>query len=222
MAEVERGRGDRVLARIQASWTSWRGRAIEPLLREALDRVLVERPPLGDGVVSAYWTRTNDPEIDIVIADRQPVAERILGVGSITWLKRAPFGRRDLARLVVHRTQLPGATDKHATDCARPLRLHRGWGHCVRARRPATRLARPAQLTTETPAGAVAPTIARKASTLTVAEGGALPVLQVREGRGRAAGGEGVGIRGIFRTWVRLSVPNPRRPPDREKARTAT
>ena len=109
MAEVERGRGDRVLARVQTSWTSWRGRAIEPLLREALDRVLVGTPLLREGVVGAYWTRTNDPEIDIVIADRQPVAKRILGVGSIKWLEEAPFGRRDLARLLVHRSQLPGA-----------------------------------------------------------------------------------------------------------------
>lgn len=111
MAEVERGRGDRVLARIEKSWTSWRGRAIEPLLREALDRVLVETPPFGAGVVGGYWTRTNDPEIDLVIADRQPVAKRILGVGSIKWLERAPFDRRDLAKLVVHRSLLPGATD---------------------------------------------------------------------------------------------------------------
>ena len=111
MAEVERGRGDRVLARIQTFWTSWRGRAVEPVLREALGRVLVEGP-LGAGVVGGYWTRTNDPEIDIVVADRQPVAKRILGVGSIKWLERSPFGRRDLAQLIVHRSQLPGATDK--------------------------------------------------------------------------------------------------------------
>jgi len=110
MAEVERGRGDRVLARIKTSWTAWRGRAVEPLLREALDRVLVEGP-LGAGVVGGYWTRTNDPEIDIVIADRQPVATAILGVGSIKWGDRTPFGRRDLAQLVAHRSQLPGATD---------------------------------------------------------------------------------------------------------------
>lgn len=110
MVEVERGRGDRVLARIQTSWTSWRGRAIEPLLREALDRVLVAGP-LGAGVVGGYWTRTNNPEIDIVIADRQPVARRILGVGSIKWLEHAPFDRHDLAQLMVHRSQLPGATD---------------------------------------------------------------------------------------------------------------
>ena len=34
ISEVERGRGDRVLARVQQSWTSWRGRAIEPVLRK--------------------------------------------------------------------------------------------------------------------------------------------------------------------------------------------
>ena len=111
MAEVERGRGDRVLARIQTSWSSWRGRAIEPLLRESLSRALVESPILGEGVVGGYWTRTNDPEIDIVIADRQPVAKAILAVGSIKWLERTPLGRRDLAELIVHRAQLPGATD---------------------------------------------------------------------------------------------------------------
>ncbi|WP_187363874.1 hypothetical protein [Streptomyces piniterrae] len=33
---VERGRGDRVLDTIRMSWTSWRGRAIEPVIREAL------------------------------------------------------------------------------------------------------------------------------------------------------------------------------------------
>jgi len=32
LGEIERGRGDRVLARIRSSWTSWRGRAIEPVI----------------------------------------------------------------------------------------------------------------------------------------------------------------------------------------------
>ena len=56
-------------------------------------------------------TRSNDPEIDIVTADRRPIAKHVLGVGSIKWLEQAPFDGRDLARLVVHRSQLPGATD---------------------------------------------------------------------------------------------------------------
>lgn len=113
MNEIERGRGDRVLARIRTSWTSWRGRAIEPVLRDALERL---SPPVTrtqediPGVVGGYWTRTNDPEIDIVVADRAPVAKRLLAVGSIKWLERAPFDRRDLGRLHAHRLQLPGAT----------------------------------------------------------------------------------------------------------------
>lgn len=117
--EIERGRGDRVLSRVRTSWTSWRGRAVEPVLRESLD--LLGADLLGpDGepgaapVVGSYWTRTNDPEIDVVLADQQPVAQRVLGVGSIKWLETAPFGADDLGALLRHRAQLPGADDTTA------------------------------------------------------------------------------------------------------------
>lgn len=112
IAEVERGRGDRVLARVQTSWTSWRGRAIEPVVRETLDRLA---PPITHtnsgvpGVAGGYWTRTNNPEIDIVIVDRAPVAKQIVALGSIKWLDNAAFDNGDLADLLTHRTQLPGA-----------------------------------------------------------------------------------------------------------------
>lgn len=112
IGEIERGRGDLVLARMRASWTSWRGRAIEPVLREALARYAPDILPsdIGSvGAVGAYWTRTNDPEIDLVLADRAPVAKRILAVGSIKWRENAPFDGNDLARLHMHRGQLPGA-----------------------------------------------------------------------------------------------------------------
>lgn len=113
IGEVERGRGDRVLERIRTSWTSWRGRAIEPVLRESLERLGVDGglagSPATSPVVGAYWTRTNNPEIDLVIADRAPVAERILGVGSIKWLENRPFDHHDLNELLTHRTRLPGA-----------------------------------------------------------------------------------------------------------------
>ncbi len=110
---VERGRGDRVLDGIRTSWTSWRGRAVEPVIREALWRLGSEEGqlPAGTNVVGGYWTRTNDPEIDIVGADRAPVAKKITVVGSVKWLERKPFDNRDLARLVTHRAQLPGADD---------------------------------------------------------------------------------------------------------------
>lgn len=113
IAEVERGRGDRVLGRIEKSWTSWRGRAIEPVLRESLDRsrLLAQQGEATDRspVVGAYWTRTNNPEIDIVIADKRPIADNVMGVGSIKWLDKAPFGSHDLNVLVRQRSELPGA-----------------------------------------------------------------------------------------------------------------
>ncbi|PRX45512.1 hypothetical protein B0I33_109175 [Prauserella shujinwangii] len=110
-AEIERGRGDLVLARIMASWTAWRGRAIEPVVRESLRRLPPGVLPEGTNVVGGYWTRTNDPEIDIVGADREPVAKRITVVGSMKWLEQRPFDAHDLGRLVSHRSRLPGADE---------------------------------------------------------------------------------------------------------------
>lgn len=104
LPELERGRGDRVLQRIQRSWTSWRGRAVEPLVRESLSRLSEQ------GVVGGYWTRTNDPEIDVVVADRGPVAREIHQVGSIKWLEDSPFDSHDHAELMAQRSRLPGAS----------------------------------------------------------------------------------------------------------------
>lgn len=110
--EIERGRGDRVLAGVKTSWTSWRGRAVEPVIRDALERLgpaVVQGPDGVPGVVGGYWTRTNTPEIDIVVGDRAPVAKQIFALGSIKWLENAPFDSHDLGALHAHRTQLPGA-----------------------------------------------------------------------------------------------------------------
>jgi AAA+ ATPase superfamily predicted ATPase len=105
---IERGRGDTVLASTRSRWTAWRGRAIEPVIRETLWRLTDSRLPAGTEVVGSYWTRSNDPEIDIVCGDRSPVAGRITAVGSIKWHDRTPFDARDLAQLTLHRDRLPG------------------------------------------------------------------------------------------------------------------
>jgi AAA+ ATPase superfamily predicted ATPase len=116
LGEVDRGRGDRVLARIDAGWASWRGRAIEPVVREALSRLLPDNrlsrvEPADVAVIGGYWTRTNDVEVDLVAGDRGPVAQRIGFVGSIKWHERTAFDSHDLARLHVHRARVPGADD---------------------------------------------------------------------------------------------------------------
>ncbi|MEQ8147098.1 DUF234 domain-containing protein [Streptomyces sp. OP7] len=106
MDEIERGRGDLTLARIRENWTSWRGRAVEPLVREALSRMLPDDRLPAARAVGGYWTRTNDVEIDIVGADRGPVAKKFLFVGSVKWLEQSPFDRHDLAAIHRHRAAL--------------------------------------------------------------------------------------------------------------------
>ncbi|SCF37174.1 ATP-binding protein [Micromonospora mirobrigensis] len=111
LPEIERGRGDLTLSRITTSWTSWRGRVIEPVVREAMRRLPGDHLPPGTNVIGGYWTRTNDPEIDLVGADREPVAGRITFLGSVKWLEKRPFDAHDLARLLHHRSRLPGADE---------------------------------------------------------------------------------------------------------------
>ncbi|WP_335986443.1 ATP-binding protein [Glycomyces sp. MUSA5-2] len=107
MTELERQRPDLVLDRIKASWSAWRGRAVEPLVREALWRLLPdERIDVAPGAVGAYWTRTNDVEIDVVVADRGPIAKEVRAIGSIKWRDEAPFDVRDLTRLENQRSAL--------------------------------------------------------------------------------------------------------------------
>lgn len=106
MPEIERGRGDLTLERIRHSWTTWRGRAIEPLIREALARLLPDDHLPAAPAIGGYWTRGNDVEIDVVGADREPIANELLFVGSIKWLERATFDEHDLAALLRHRALL--------------------------------------------------------------------------------------------------------------------
>lgn len=108
--EIERGRGDLVAARVMTSWAAWRGTAIEPVVREALRRIS-DQLPGQSRAIGGYWTRSNDPEVDLIGADREPVARQIAFVGSIKWRDSQPFDERDLADLVTHRSQVPGAAE---------------------------------------------------------------------------------------------------------------
>lgn len=110
IAETERGRGDWVLARIERSWTSWRGRAVEPIVRESLARLLPDDRWPDTEAVGGWWNRQNNPEIDLIGADRAPTAEHIHFVGSIKWLENQLFGRRDYDALIRCATTVPGAT----------------------------------------------------------------------------------------------------------------
>jgi AAA+ ATPase superfamily predicted ATPase len=106
---IERGRGDLALERIERSWTSWRGRAIEPVVRESLLRMLPNAAWPETEAVGGWWNRQNNPEIDLIGTDREPVAGAVHFVGSIKWLESQPFGRREYDALVRDAMAVPGS-----------------------------------------------------------------------------------------------------------------
>ncbi len=104
-----RGRPGAAFELVRRRWTSWRGRAVEPLVRSALELACADGSlPFPDvHAVGGWWNRQFDPEIDLVGADRGPVARRIDFVGSVKWLA-TPFDRHDLAALARSAGAVPG------------------------------------------------------------------------------------------------------------------
>jgi AAA+ ATPase superfamily predicted ATPase len=141
LSEIDRMRSDLTLDRIRAGWTSWRGRAIEPLVRESLWRLLPAQGVPAAPVIGGFWTRSNDVEIDIVGADREPIAKELHFLGSIKWLETAPFDEHDMIALQRHRdrvTDVPvpliavsrsGSTTKHPDAVFGPDDLLGAWVH---------------------------------------------------------------------------------------------
>ena len=106
---ARRGQSGAAFQLVERRWNSWRGRAVEPLVRHALElAALSGRLPWPDAeAVGGWWNRQFSPEVDLVGADRAPVARRIVFAGSIKWLASS-FDDHDLARLNATAPQVPG------------------------------------------------------------------------------------------------------------------
>ncbi|GGK71745.1 hypothetical protein Sme01_26090 [Sphaerisporangium melleum] len=104
-----RGQPQAAIRLVERRWSSLRGRAVEPVVREALTRAAAAGDLPWDDVevVGGWWNRQFDPEVDLVGADRGPVARRVRFAGSIKWLGTA-FDEHDLARLRGAAAQVPG------------------------------------------------------------------------------------------------------------------
>ncbi|MFD0522391.1 hypothetical protein [Paractinoplanes durhamensis] len=63
-------------------------------------------------VVGGWWNRQFNPEIDLVGADRAPIASRLHFCGSVKWLG-VPFDTHDLRRLQDGARQVPGFDSAH-------------------------------------------------------------------------------------------------------------
>lgn len=106
---VRRGRPKQAFELFTRRWTSWRGKAVESLIREALELAAISGtlPWPDTEIVGGWWNRQFNPEIDLVGADRGPVARQICFAGSIKWLG-SPFDRHDLNELLAGVRHLPG------------------------------------------------------------------------------------------------------------------
>lgn len=107
LRNIEVGRADLAITSFRRAWLTWRGKAIEPILREAVLRLAPHLTALqAVEAVDAWWDRTGTNEWDAVGTGRNglPVA-----VGSIKWRGSQPFGERDLAKLAAARSVIPHA-----------------------------------------------------------------------------------------------------------------
>lgn len=109
---IERGRGALVVDNALAGWPAFRGRAIEPIIRAAIEQLLPDSRFGGARHVGGYWNRTATVEVDLVGGDRQPVAKRIDFVGSIKWGEKRTFTRTDTAALAEQRGSVFGTDEK--------------------------------------------------------------------------------------------------------------
>jgi AAA+ ATPase superfamily predicted ATPase len=110
IADIQRGRPDLAAARVDRGWSDYRGRAVEPLVREALIRLAADDAVLGGAeAVGGWWPRSNNPEVDLVGVAPADTPTSVPFIGSIKWRETTPFDARDLAALASQRQHVPGA-----------------------------------------------------------------------------------------------------------------
>ncbi|UJP40314.1 ATP-binding protein [Cellulomonas palmilytica] len=105
--EVDRARPDLAVARVERSYSAWRGRAVEPLVRDAVSRLLLDTEWAHVTDVGSWWPRTNSPELDLVGARGRP-ADEIALVGTVKWRTTRPVDRGDVATLTAGALAVPG------------------------------------------------------------------------------------------------------------------
>jgi uncharacterized protein len=107
---IDRGRGELILANLQRNWSAFRGRAIEPIVRDGIERLLPDERFGAARYIGGYWNRNNSIEVDLVGGDKRPAAARIDFIGSVKWRDEQPFDNRDLAALAAKLPAVPGAS----------------------------------------------------------------------------------------------------------------
>lgn len=108
LADIDRGRGDLAVLRHEQNYPSWRGRAVDSVVRESLARLLPDPQWPRVRQIGGWWPRNNSPEIDIIGADARPASE-VVFAGTIKWRGDRPLDNRDARRLAQDLVSVPGA-----------------------------------------------------------------------------------------------------------------
>ncbi|MDR0990975.1 MAG: DUF234 domain-containing protein, partial [Propionibacteriaceae bacterium] len=106
--QIARGRADLAQAAFRRDWSSWRGRTIEPVIREALDHLAVTDSRLaGVESVRPWWTRDNQTEIDVVAL----TATQSALLGTIKWRPNKPVSASEMRTLRHAGSAVPRSQD---------------------------------------------------------------------------------------------------------------
>lgn len=101
---IARGRADLAVAAFDRDWPSWRGRSIEPVVREALQRLAPSDPRLAAvESVRPWWVRDGSTEVDVVATTAATTAL----VGTIKWRPKRGVSAEELAELRQQRERVP-------------------------------------------------------------------------------------------------------------------
>jgi AAA+ ATPase superfamily predicted ATPase len=111
LGEIERGRGRVAVSAILADWPTYRGKAIEHLVREAIDQLLPDERFGVANVAGSFWTADHQIEVDLVGADRrEPPAKHVDFVGTVKWRENKLLNFTDLNSLTASTARVPGVT----------------------------------------------------------------------------------------------------------------
>ncbi len=103
---IARGRSDLAIAHFDRDWSSWRGRSVEPIVRDAVQRLATSIPQLAEvESVRPWWVRDGQVEIDVVAGS---ATETVL-LGTIKWRTSGGVTPRELAQLRAQRELVPHA-----------------------------------------------------------------------------------------------------------------
>lgn len=102
--QISRGRSDLAVSAFDRDWSSWRGRSVEPVVREALFRLGASDPRLaGVESVLPWWTRDGSVEIDVVAATSSATAV----LGTVKWRQSGGVTAHEMEELRRQRDRVP-------------------------------------------------------------------------------------------------------------------